>query len=133
MIILEEQAKQIIIQDAVDSYPNECCGFVFGSVDESGRRIISAATVVNKRRFAFAPEDYMQAERYAEAQQLQLLGVYHSHPNHAAVPSERDRAVVQPFFSYLIISVNEKEAGPIRSWRLNEDGDFEEENKDLLA
>jgi proteasome lid subunit RPN8/RPN11 len=140
MIILENEARDIIINDAVSAYPNECCGFVFGYDDESGRRIISHAVVVNnskegdkKRQFAIAPQDYMRAEEYAEARQLQLLGVYHSHPDHPAIPSQHDRLAAQPFFSYLIISVNAKEPGPIRSWRLNDDGNFEEENYHLLA
>jgi proteasome lid subunit RPN8/RPN11 len=113
---------------------------VFGHEDSNGRRhLTQARTVTNvkdgdkRRRFEIAPQDYIDAEKYAEEQQLELLGVYHSHPNHPAIPSEHDRAAAQPFFSYLIISVNEKEPGPIRSWRLNDDLQFEEENNHLLA
>jgi proteasome lid subunit RPN8/RPN11 len=140
MIILETDAQKIIVQDAVDAFPDECCGFVFGHEDSYGRRIISEARVVKnikegdkRRRFEIAPQDYLDAEKYAEEQQLELLGVYHSHPNHPAVPSEHDRAAAQPFFSYLIISVNNKIPGPIRSWRLNDDWQFEEENNHLLT
>lgn len=140
MIILETDAQKIIVQDAVDAFPDECCGFVFGHEDSNGRRIISEARVVKnikegdkRRRFEIAPQDYLDAEKYAEEQQLELLGVYHSHPNHPAVPSEHDRAAAQPFFSYLIISVNNKIPGPIRSWRLNDDWQFEEENNHLLT
>jgi proteasome lid subunit RPN8/RPN11 len=140
MIVLETDAQKIIVQDAVDAFPDECCGFVFGHEDSNGRRIITEARVVmnakegdKRRRFEIAPQDYLDAEKYAEEKQIELLGVYHSHPNHPAVPSEHDRAAAQPFFSYLIISVNAKIPGPIRSWRLNDDWQFEEENNHLIT
>lgn len=140
MIVLETDAQNTIVQDAVHAFPDECCGFVFGHEDSDGRRFITQARVVKnvkegdkRRRFEIAPQDYLDAEKYAEEQQIELLGVYHSHPNHPAVPSEHDRAAAQPFFSYLIISVNDKIPGPIRSWRLNDDWQFEEENNHLIT
>ncbi len=140
MIVLDNDVQKIIVQHAVDTYPDECCGFLYGSEDSNGRRIITQAQVVKnvkegdkRRRFEISPQDYIAAEKYAEEQQLELLGVYHSHPDHPAIPSEHDRAAAQPFFSYLIISVNNKEPGAIRSWRLNDDGQFEEENNHLIA
>jgi proteasome lid subunit RPN8/RPN11 len=140
MIVLDSEVQKIIVEDAVQAFPDECCGFVFGHEDSNGRRIITMARVVQnakegdkRRRFEISPQDYLDAEKYAEEQQIELLGIYHSHPNHPAVPSEHDRAAAQPFFSYLIISVNEKEPGPIRSWRLNDDWQFEEENNHLIT
>jgi proteasome lid subunit RPN8/RPN11 len=140
MIVLENDVQKIIVQNAVEAYPNECCGFLYGNEDSSGRRFITQARLVTnvkdgdkRRRFEISPHDYVEAERYAEEQKIELLGVYHSHPDHPAIPSEHDRAAAQPFFSYLIISVNNKEPGPIRSWRLNDDLRFEEENNHLIA
>jgi len=140
MIVLNTEAQNQIVQDAVDTFPDECCGFLYGHEDSNGRRIITEARVVKnvkegdrRRRFEIAPHDYLEAEQYAEEHQIELLGVYHSHPNHPAIPSEHDRAAAQPFFSYLIISVNDREPGPIRSWRLNDDWQFEEENNHLLT
>jgi proteasome lid subunit RPN8/RPN11 len=140
MIVLEPDVQKIIVQDAVDTFPDECCGFLYGHEDSNGRRLITQARVVmnvkegdKRRRFEISPQDYLEAEKYAEEQQLELLGVYHSHPNHPATPSEHDRAAAQPFFSYLIISVNNKAPGPIRSWRLNDDWQFEEENNHLIT
>lgn len=140
MIVLEKDVQKTIVQEAVDAFPDECCGFLYGHEDSNGRRFVTQARMVKnakegdkRRRFEISPHDYLEAEKYAEEQQLELLGVYHSHPNHPAIPSEHDRAAAQPFFSYLIISVNNKEPGAIRSWRLNDDGVFEEENNHLLA
>jgi proteasome lid subunit RPN8/RPN11 len=140
MIALDPKAKELMVADAVQAFPDECCGFFFGKEDEYGRRFITAVQVVNnakegdkRRRFEIAPFDYLKAEQYAEEQNLQLLGVYHSHPNHPAIPSEHDRLAAQPYFSYLIISVHDGRPGPIRSWRLNEERQFEEENNHLLV
>jgi proteasome lid subunit RPN8/RPN11 len=140
MIVLETDVQKVIVQDAVDTYPHECCGFLYGQEDSNGRRIITEARVITnvkdgdkRRRFEISPHDYLEAERYAEEQKIELLGVYHSHPDHPAIPSEHDRAAAQPFFSYIIISVNNKEPGAIRSWRLNDDWQFEEENNHLIA
>jgi proteasome lid subunit RPN8/RPN11 len=69
----------------------------------------------------------MQAEQFAVDSGLLLLGIYHSHPNHPAVASEHDRVAAQPYFSYVIISVMNRQIDHIRSWRLNEASQFEEE------
>jgi len=134
MITLETKARKLLLEDAVNAFPDECCGFLFGTEDENGDRVITEIQVVNnakegdkRRRFVIAPKDYIRAEAYAEQKDLQLLGVYHSHPNHPAVPSEHDRVAAQPYFSYVIASVLEKIPGPVRSWRLNEASQFEEE------
>jgi proteasome lid subunit RPN8/RPN11 len=55
------------------------------------------------------------------------LGIYHSHPKHPAIPSETDRLAAQPFFSYVIISVIDKDTIDLRSWLLNDERQFEEE------
>ena len=132
MISITPSAYEIITQDAVKSFPDECCGFLYGREDRD--RIITDALVVNnskdgdkRRRFEISAKDYLQAERHAEKNGLQLLGVYHSHPNHPAIPSEHDRVAAQPYFSYIIISVHGDSIDHIRSWRLNEAFQFEEE------
>lgn len=137
MIVTEKEAEQIMFDDAVKAYPDECCGFVFGHEDASGKRTITkalpvynAATENRKRRFVIAPKDYMQAERFADDNNVQFLGIYHSHPNHPAIPSEHDRVAAQPWFSYIIISVKEKGIDHTRSWVLNDDFQFEEEQYD---
>ncbi|MFL5809944.1 MAG: Mov34/MPN/PAD-1 family protein, partial [Flavisolibacter sp.] len=79
------------------------------------------------RRFEIAPKDYLKAELFAVESGLQLLGVYHSHPDHSAIPSEQDRVAAQPYFSYLIISINKEARTLVRSWQLNENFQFEEE------
>ena len=134
MITIQPVAKDLMLKDAVQAFPDECCGFLFGEEDTEGNRVITDIQVVNnakegdkRRRFVIAPLDYIRAEQYAEENNLLLLGVYHSHPNHPAIPSEHDRVAAQPYFSYIIISVLEGKIGPVRSWRLNDEVQFEEE------
>ena len=133
MIVIEQGPLDEMYRDALKSFPDECCGFFFGK-EMGGERVINSIVVVNnskegdkRRRFEIAPKDYLDAERYADEIEVQLLGVYHSHPNHPAVPSEHDRVAAQPYFSYVIISVKENEIADLRSWQLNENLQFEEE------
>lgn len=140
MIIIDTQARAALLKDAIAAFPDECCGFLFGKEDAHGLRAITEIQVVNnakegdkRRRFAIAPLDYIRAEEYADENQLQLLGVYHSHPNHPAVPSEHDRVAAQPWFSYIIVSVLDGKPDALRSWRLNDDNQFEEENVGIVA
>jgi proteasome lid subunit RPN8/RPN11 len=147
MIILEPRIRQLLTEDALNTFPDECCGFLFGREETDGTRLIIDILVVDNskegdktRRFEIAPVDYMTAEQHALDHEWSLLGIYHSHPKHPAVPSEHDRKAAQPYFSYVIISVIETESstgtGPgkepghnitFRSWLLNEQQQFEEE------
>ena len=133
MLVIEQKPLDEMFADALRSFPDECCGFFFGNEIGQERIITNILTVDNskegdkRRRFEIAPKDYLDAERFADENELQLLGVYHSHPNHPAVPSEHDRIAAQPYFSYIIISVKEKMIADIRSWQLNENFMFEEE------
>ncbi|MBL7697506.1 MAG: M67 family metallopeptidase [Chitinophagaceae bacterium] len=134
MITIENQAEKIMNDDAVKAFPDECCGFMFGYEDAAGNRVVTGALPINnsavenrKRRFEIAPKDYMKGERYAAENDVQFLGIYHSHPNHPAIPSEHDRVAAQPYFSYVIISVKEGVIDHARSWVLNENFQFDEE------
>ena len=129
---IQPEAHRQMRQHAEADYPDECCGFFYG-VDGEVRQLHIARKVENAKegdrsnRFQIAPQDYRKAEQYASENDLDLLGVYHSHPDHPAEPSEHDRKVAMPWFSYIIISVRDGEAVNTRSWRLNDERQFEEE------
>jgi len=145
MIIIDSRVRQLLIDDALNTFPDECCGFLFGREETDGTRLILDILVVDNskdgdktRRFVISPLDYMTAEQHALDHNWTLLGIYHSHPKHPAIPSEHDRVAAQPFFSYVIISVLEggnqgQSLNPsgytinLRSWLLNDDQQFEEE------
>lgn len=138
MIRIETDAANVMYDDAKTAYPDECCGFMYGRQEGESRIVTkalpidNAATENRKRRFVISPADYMKGERYADENGLDLLGIYHSHPNHPAVPSEHDRVAAQPFFSYVILSVMEDGVKSVRSWLLNEAEQFEEEQVKTL-
>ncbi len=125
-IFLSDTARSTIHQEAQNAFPNECCGFLLGTTRGRSRLIDHALPVANskegdqRRRFEISPTDYLHAEQYAIASGKQLLGIYHSHPNHPAIPSEYDLAQALPFFSYLIVSVMEGRVEHWQSWRLCE-------------
>ena len=134
MITIKSQAEQVMNHDAMKAFPDECCGFMFGHEDAEGNRVVTQALPINnsavgnrKKRFVISPKDYMKGENYAAQNGLQLLGIYHSHPNHPAIPSEHDRVAAQPWFSYVIISVENDGVKNSRSWVLNDESQFDEE------
>ena len=140
MIIIEQSIFEEMVADALQTFPEECCGFFFGS-ENKDERLVTKILVVNNskegdktRRFEISPRNYLDAELMAEKTGLQLLGVYHSHPNHPAIPSETDRMAAQPYFSYIILSIVNDDFQDIRSWRLNDSFQFEEEeiNKTII-
>lgn len=131
-LILNEDAQQLIWDDALKTYPHECCGFLYGN--DNDERIITQAVEVNntreenrERRFEISAQDYLKAELYADENDLTLLGVYHSHPDHPAVPSEYDLRHALPYFSYIIVSVKRGKAAQLNSWKLDSNGQFEQE------
>lgn len=116
-----------------ESTSDECCGFLIGYESANDRTVEHIIITDNttpedaSHRFEIAPLAFLQAEQFADRHDLQLLGVYHSHPNHPAIPSELDRVSAQPGFSNVIISLTNNKFDTIRSWKLNSEQQFEEE------
>ena len=131
-LVLNKDLMDKMVDHALDSYPMECCGFVFGNDQPDGRMITEVHTTPNskqgdqRRRFEVNPRDYLKAERYALEKDITLLGIYHSHPDHPAVPSVHDLKQAVPFFSYLILSTEKEQVKKTTSWQLYHE-QFEEE------
>jgi proteasome lid subunit RPN8/RPN11 len=108
-------------------YPEECCGVLLGRVEGARRRIAVAMPLANartderRRRFLVTAEDYRAVERDALARGLDLVGFYHSHPDHPASPSEYDREHALPWHSYVVLAVEAGRAGACTSWVLAAD------------
>ena len=105
------------------TYPHECCGALVGT----GERVIAAVPLPNmteegpRRRFLVRPVDYMTAERRASELGGQLLGFYHSHPDHPARPSQFDLDHAWPNFAYVIVAVASGASADMTVWWLKED------------
>ncbi len=127
MLVLTEDLADRIRKHGVEMYPNECCGALLGTDREDGREVRELFPLVNRRndsprsRFSITPDDFRAAEAAARERRLELVGWYHSHPDHPALPSEYDREHAWPWYSYVIVSVAEREPKQITSWRLADD------------
>jgi proteasome lid subunit RPN8/RPN11 len=128
MLRLTKKLEQEIRDHGARDYPNECCGAMLGTDgDAAGREVRALFPLINRRddsprnRFSITPEDFRAAERAAAERGLDLLGWYHSHPDHPARPSEFDREHAWPWYSYVIVSVEGGVPKDLTSWQLEED------------
>jgi proteasome lid subunit RPN8/RPN11 len=105
------------------TFPHECCGALVGG----NGRVTAAVALPNtteegpRRRFLVRPSDYQLAERRASELEGELLGFYHSHPDHPARPSQFDLDHAWPNFAYVIVSVMSGSATDMTVWFLKED------------
>lgn len=114
-----------------ETYPNECCGAMIGrdGVVTATFALPNTTEEGPRRRFMVRPDDYRSAEKRASELGAELLGFYHSHPDHPARPSQYDLDHAWPFFSYVIVSVRAGVPEDMTSWRLREDRSaFDQEN-----
>ena len=143
MIRLGAALRAEVERHAEREYPRECCGLLVGRIVGGGRtRIIHATVPVanafadageRHHRMAIEPLEYARAERRYAAEGLGVVGNYHSHPNHPAVPSQYDLEHLAPWptMSYVVVSVREGKAVDLRSWELLPDRSRFEEEKVL--
>ena len=123
-----------------ETYPHECCGALLGRDTEVAdrslyREIHALHPLINRRddsprnRFSVTSQDVLDAEKAAVNQGLEVVGWYHSHPDHPAKPSQYDREHAWPWYSYVIVSVANKIPEDLTSWRLTDDrSDFQSED-----
>jgi proteasome lid subunit RPN8/RPN11 len=79
------------------------------------------------RRYAIAPAEMLEAMRYTRSHHLAIIGIYHSHPDCPAVPSDCDRLLAWQHYSYSIISVRQGKAREFYSWSLDTNHQFQPE------
>ena len=114
----------------VTAYPAEGCGFLVGARRPDGAVVISQQLPVNnhrvtdgaaRTRYFISPDDFRCAESEAAAAGLQVVGVYHSHPDSGPQPSSYDREHAWPWYRYLIVSVIGGVVKDERAWELTDD------------
>jgi proteasome lid subunit RPN8/RPN11 len=127
MLFLNEEILKEIRRHGAEDYPNETCGAMLGVDGEGDREVRALFPLLNRRddsprnRFSVTADDVRGAERAATQQGLELIGWYHSHPDHPARPSEFDREHAWPWYSYVIVSVALGQPQDLTSWRLADD------------
>jgi len=135
---LTEDVRAAMLHHAEETYPHECCGALLGREVDGARVIEQLAELPNswdeqgdgfdkRRRFKIEPADMLAAMRLARRADLDVLGVYHSHPDAPAQPSATDLARAGfPGEVYLIVGVVQGRAETVAGWQLREDrGAFE--------
>ena len=118
-----------------ETYPEECCGFLLGEMKPDGNHVTALQRVENRReenrerRYTITPADYQAADRAARKQGVDIVGIYHSHPDHPARPSATDLAdATFPGYTYVIVSVQQGRAADLTAWSLASDRSrFEDE------
>jgi proteasome lid subunit RPN8/RPN11 len=134
-LLISNELLQRIHAHGEAAYPEEGAGLILGRVDGNDTRVERLLEFANAReqsarhnRYLLTAEDYLRGEMEAARLDLEVIGVFHSHPDHPNHPSEFDREWAMPFLSYLITSVQAGRAVESRSWLLSQDrARFEEE------
>lgn len=129
MLILPEDQRERLEAFVTAGYPHETCGVLVGRVsgaadDPTGTvvRVEACANLDTERardRYDLDPDDFLRADRAARAEGLEIVGIWHSHPDHPARPSETDRSRAWEGWSYLIASVTADGVADLASWRLD--------------
>lgn len=160
MLELRDEHLQTISLRAERAYPYECCGLLLGRTNGEGKHLIEVWETQNvwdedsvqtfqfdsdegnseeresftsERRYTIAPEAMLAAQRYARDAQLEIIGIYHSHPENPALPSECDRLWAWPQYSYIIASVIGGKMVDIQSWLLDDERQFQSEEILLIC
>ena len=153
MSVLTISARHLdqIRTHAEKCYPHECCGLILGQITANSDQIAveliptenawndrSAETfeeietadqpvTTPERRYTIDPQVFIQAQKRGRARDLSIIGIYHSHPDHSAIPSEFDRLCAWSQYSYIIVSVKRGKATDVQNWRLDENHQFQPE------
>jgi proteasome lid subunit RPN8/RPN11 len=108
------------------AYPAECCGAMVGRVEGAAKEVLRLSPAVNRRtddphRYLIAPDDLRQLEREVREAGQEIVGYYHSHPDHPALPSAFDAEHAWPWYSYLIVRIDRGRGVDMASWVLDDE------------
>ena len=124
-IEIPEAVVRAIEDHARETYPEECCGFLIGDATEprrvvESRRATNAAEEERGRRYTIDPLELLRADDAARQSELDLIGIYHSHPDHPAAPSEFDRSRAAGWYTYVILNVENGDPKDLTAWVYDE-------------
>lgn len=127
-MIIRRSVLEAVHADLERAYPNEGCGLLVGR-GEAVPRVLDRVPVDNRRlaegaaarRYLIDPDAFRRVSREVERRGLEIVGVYHSHPDAAATPSAYDREHAWPWYCYLIVGIRQGVARDARAWRLRDD------------
>jgi proteasome lid subunit RPN8/RPN11 len=127
MIKIPAELLRQVYDHTESSYPNECCGLMIGVTDADRNHTVHAFRKCKNRnqdrardRYDMDPLDQLRVQREFENSPWDIIGIYHSHPDHPSRPSKTDTDAAWPGYSYVIISVQQGTVASAQSWVLNE-------------
>jgi proteasome lid subunit RPN8/RPN11 len=126
-IVIAKQHLVEIHHHGESTYPHECCGFLLGRAEENRRVVVQTRRAQNQRddspqnRYQISPQEYIRADRAAREAGMDIVGFYHSHPDHPARPSQFDLDNAWPELAYVIVGVNQGKASETTAWMLADD------------
>jgi proteasome lid subunit RPN8/RPN11 len=121
------------------AYPGECCGALVGRADGAAKEVLRLSPAVNRRtddphRYLIAPDDLRRLEREVREAGQEIVGYYHSHPDHPARPSAFDAEHAWPWYSYLIVRIHRGRGADMASWVLDDERPrMQPESLDVLS
>ncbi len=127
MIRIESEPWATMLSHARQAYPNECCGAMLGATDDGAKIVRVAMPLQNAfegaqaTRYELRPEDLLAADKAARERRMDLIGIYHSHPDCDAYFSQTDLKNSCPWYSFVVLSVKDGEFDHANSWLPNED------------
>jgi len=122
---LNTSLRERLVAWAREGYPRECCGLLLGRARDGMVRVDEVTQARNTNterahdRYELDPEDFLRADALSRERQLDIVGIWHTHPDHPARPSATDREQAWDGWSYLILSVDRAGVQALCSWRLN--------------
>lgn len=125
MIRIEPQPWAAMVSHARQSYPDECCGAMLGQIEGDRKTVVEAMALENAfegaqaARYELRPEDLQAADRAARERQMDLIGIYHSHPDCDAYFSKTDLQNSCPWYSFVVLSIRKGEFHHANSWLPN--------------
>ena len=134
--MIDQALLNKIHSHAISTYPEECCGLMLGSYEDGSVKKVSELKEMENtyapeekyHRYTIDPKAFMKAENDANERGVEIVGIYHSHPNAPSKPSMFDQSHAWPTLSYVVVEVREKKPISTRSWVLKEDrSDFLQE------
>lgn len=150
VLTIKPEHLEIIRNHAQETYPEECCGLLLGKVSHGETELIevwptenhyqgeSAAQLsanpdltkylTKERRYIVDPKEMLRAQKQGRDRGLNIIGIYHSHPDHPAIPSECDRQYAWPEYLYIIVSVPQGCPADIYCWSLDQEHQFQSED-----
>ena len=118
MIRLSDAHLDAIRAHGVDTFPHECCGAILGDVAAGVKIVRELRPLPN----VFSPDQMFALMQEERRTKRKILGFYHSHPNHPAHPSEYDRVWASPWYTYIIVSIRNRQPADLTAWQLDDAG-----------